>query len=88
MKQKSETFICMACQQEKVNPTWWQKHAICGECHKILKKSIYDCNSHELRIYGNFLLFLAGIKYSGEQEEIMREKRRQRKLIKNMGPSV
>jgi len=84
VEKEKEIFICMACQEEKTNPTWWFKHMICGECHKKLKKRIYDCNSHELRIQGNFLLFLAGIKYSKEQEDKLKKKREQRKMLSSL----
>ena len=71
----------MACQKEISKPTYWQSHVICKDCHKILKKSIYDLTSTELRLQSTFYSFLAGVKYIQEQKELQKQKRLQRKKL-------
>lgn len=80
-KEQETPFICMACQNEKTNYAPWHSHAICGDCHKILKKGVYNCNALEMRLIGNFYIFIAGLKYAQEKQEIQKYKRKQRRIL-------
>ena len=71
----------MACQRESNKETYWFGHLICPECHKTLKKKIYDLNSSELRLQSTFYSFLAGVKYQQEQKDLLKQKRLQRKKL-------
>lgn len=53
---------------------------LCSKCASIIKGNLRDLNSKDMRKFGIFLIYWAGLKQFIEEQNLRREKRKQKVL--------